>query len=154
MTWIFPAWCYVGMCPQICTFYHNCLGIAVQLFLGEGTRSTYKRDRWGSSPGCPPEPQFCVTTCLLGIGAQMPQGHPSARLAQCALLHSSLPSGSPRRPRSQRHCHLPLLCPEQPRVSKACWVFPCTISHTPPFLSIPIAPRPLLLQAWLIIIAS
>lgn len=154
MTWILPSCCYVGTHPKLCIFRYNCSVIKFQFFSRKEIRLTYKRKRSRSLIGYLPEPQFSLSTYLLDIWTWIPRSYPKPSKLN-ALVSPFAPKWFPSQfPSPSAIPVLAVRCPEHPRISRACWVFPGTISHTPPFLSIPIAPRPLLLQAWLIIIAS
>lgn len=144
--------------PKICTFCHNCLVLVFQFFVGKGVRLTYKRERSRSPAWLPSRVSVSHFHLAAGPLNQAALYYPGAQLTQGSNLTLCSQTTPPPIPLTGSgagaQCHLPFLCPEFLWVSKACWAFPCTISHTPPLLSIPIAPIPLPLQAWMIIIAS
>lgn len=145
MTWIPSSLLlYVETHPKH-ILYGNCL--VTGLSEERGRADLQERDRFKhpcSNAGCP-----------AGLRPRSPWSHWGS-----AMPAPYSPFTPPHTHRdhlswSPTHTTAPsFFCQAHPWVTTTVLASPPTISLSPPFLSIPTAPRPLLLQAWIIIIAS
>lgn len=139
-----PCCWYVVTHPQIHILRGNCLVTGWQVFLRNEVGLTFRRE-------VAPSTHVALLAALQG---SITGHHESTEVQLCQLPVHPLPPCDHLSWFPALTTALVFFCQAHPWVATTVLASPPAISLAPPFLSIPTAPRPLLLQAWIIIIAS